>query len=459
MTSAVQGGPGPAGWTAEVRRTLVLAVPMAAAYLAELGMWWTDQAVLGRIGSNELAAVGLGGGLQFELLWVGMGVLSIVAVMVGNAHGAGTTEPAARAVRQGLRIGALLSIGAMVYGWYIGDLLALAGQAPVVVDLTHVYTRVFLIGVPAVIGFGVLRSFVTGVSRPAVVTAIVVAALPVNLELNLLLVFGGWGVPALGVAGSALASALANWLMLGALVAIVVRSGTLRSYRVFAQPLRHDREEWRMIWRLGLPISALTLVENGFFVAISLMAGLFGTVTLAANQIASNMVAISAMIAVGIGEAAAVRVAQERGNANPAGARLAGLVAVGLGCTVASCFAVLMWSRADLAAALFIDAGDPANAATVELAVRLCWIVAVLLVFDSLQIVATRALRGVHDTTVPAWISALGYWVLGVPLAALLGFVAGLRGPGLWWGLAVGLALASVVLARRFLRLTRPRSV
>ena len=66
-----------AGWRPETGRTLKLALPMVAAYVAELGMWWTDQAIVGRLGADQLAAAGLSGSIMFQGLMISMGLLSI----------------------------------------------------------------------------------------------------------------------------------------------------------------------------------------------------------------------------------------------------------------------------------------------------------------------------------------------------------------------------------------------
>lgn len=257
----------------------------------------------------------------------------------------------------------------------------------------------------------------------------------------------------MGIAGAAWGSTLVNWLMLAALVADTLWMPAARPYRVFSGLFRHDRMEWRTIWRLGTPVGMLAFVEGGLFVAISLLAGLVGIATLAANQITANFVGLTAMISIGIGEAAAVRVAQEMGAGRPAGARMAGLVAMGLGVAVALLFAAPLLVAPDLLAAMFLDIEDPANSETLRIVALLCAIAALFLVFDCLQIVAARALRGLHDTVVPAWISVAGYWVLAVPLAALLAFPLGMEGAGLWLGMAAGLAVAAIWLCLRFVRL------
>ena len=452
-----------AGWLGEIGRTSKLALPMVAAYLAELGMWWTDQAIVGRLGADELAAVGLSGGVLFQGMAMSMGLLSIVAVLVGNASGAGRVDGFAQAVRQGMKVATILTLIVMVFAWFIPNFLELADQDPVIVHLAAEYVRAVLFSVAPFLYFTVLRGFMAGISRPILVMVITVATVPINLALNVLLVFGAEillgqatvTIPALGVAGAAWGSVLITWLMFGALVADVLLRPATREYRVLARPLAHDQKEWRAIWCLGLPVGVLTLIEGALFTVVSLLAGLIGIATLAANQVTGNLVGFTAMISVGIGEAAAVRVAQEIGAGRPVDARRAGFVAFALGVLVALVFAAPLLFAPELLAALFLDIDDPANAETLRIITLLCAIAALFLIFDCLQIIGARALRGLHDTIGPAWISFAGYWVLAGPLAVLLAFPLKLGGVGLWTGMAAGLALAAVWLCLRFARLSK----
>ena len=73
----------------EFRTLLTISLPLAAAYLAEIAMMVTDIIIVGRLGSVELAAVGLAGDIFFEFLLIAMGVVSIVSVLVAQAQGVG----------------------------------------------------------------------------------------------------------------------------------------------------------------------------------------------------------------------------------------------------------------------------------------------------------------------------------------------------------------------------------
>ncbi len=91
---------GPVNLRREVRSLLVIAAPLAAAYLAEIAMMITDMAIVGRLGSVQLAAVGLAGDLMMEVMLFCMAIVSMVGVLVAQAIGAGDADSGAHHLRQ-----------------------------------------------------------------------------------------------------------------------------------------------------------------------------------------------------------------------------------------------------------------------------------------------------------------------------------------------------------------------
>jgi MATE family multidrug resistance protein len=96
-----------------------------------------------------------------------------------------------------------------------------------------------------------------------------------------------------------------------------------------------------------------------------------------------------------------------------------------------------------------------ADPAVVALAGSLLLYAALFQFPDGIQVVSAGALRGLKDTRVPMWLAALAYWGIGMPVGAGLGLALGWGAPGMWLGLTAGLAVAAVLLLRRFLRSSR----
>ena len=455
MSSTVQRAATASSMRDELRLQGRLVAPLLATYLAELGLYYIDHAIVGRLGADELAAVGLSGMVFIEVVIIGSAILSIVGVMVGNAYGAGNTEEVSRSVRVGLILAAVISIPAMVLAWFLMDLLALTGQDAVVIELGEQYTRAAVLTLPAAFSFAVLRNFVTALSRPAVITVVILLALPLNFVLDWVLVFGAFGMPGLGVRGAGYATAIVNWVMLLGLVVYIHADRLLRSYRVFARLLTPDPALLKRICRLGLPVAGMSVVESAFFNVLIITVGLFGVIALAANQIVINTFEFVWAIAVALGEVAAIRVAQENGAGSLSGAFRAGWITISAGLVAGLVFCFALVATPGALASIFLNSADPDYPEVLAL-VRVIGVVgAVLVLFDSVQMVTARALRGLEDTFVPMLLTTAGHWGISLPLGFVLAFKFDYGAVGLWLGFAVGVFITCVLLLARWIRFTR----
>jgi MATE family multidrug resistance protein len=125
-------------------------------------------------------------------------------------------------------------------------------------------------------------------------------------------------------------------------------------------------------------------------------------------------------------------------------------VALALGATFMTTMAVVMWCFPAAIVGLYVDVAEPANREMVGIGLRLLAIAAVFQLFDALQTVAAGTLRGYKDTAFPMLLAAIGYWGVGFAGGWALAFPLGLGAVGLWWGLALGLAVVATLLTLRF---------
>src|SRR5262249_36828624 len=139
---------------------------------------------------------------------------------------------------------------------------------------------------------------------------------------------------------------------------------------------------------------------------------------------------------------------------DPWRARGVGFLAIAAGTLYMAAVAVVMWAVPGAIASIYLDPADPANGPALALAVHLLAIAAVFQVVDGIQVIAAGALRGLKDTTAPLLVGLLCFWAIGLGGGYVLAFRWGGGGPGLWWAVALGLAVASVLLTWRFARRT-----
>ena len=439
----------------EIGLFLRIALPLSAAYLAELAMFITTKMVVGRLGYEQLAAVGIAGDLSFEILVILMGLLSIVGVLAAQAEGAGDKARVGQCIRQGFIVATLIGLPATLLIWNLDLIFRATGQDSRVVELAIEYLQGLSAIVLPVLWFAVLRNFLVALSRSMAVMLITVAAVFVNYLLTVWLVHGGWGIAAMGLFGAGLATSIVSWAMFLCLLFYIYRQSSLRGYGVFRGRWFLDRVLSSEIMRLGIPVAGLTLLEAGMFIAASILSGFIGAKTLAAYGIVMSWAGIPFVIAMGLAEATMVRVAHAVGRGQILAARQAGRLGMILGVVLLTGLIIIPLGFAEKIIQIFITAQDPGFIEVSKLAAQFLMIAALFQIFDGLQAITARALRGFKDNIIPLWIAGFGYWVFGIGGGSLLAFKFDYGGAGLWWGLALGLGVTSSLLCWRFNRFTR----
>jgi MATE family multidrug resistance protein len=308
-------------------------------------------------------------------------------------------------------------------------------------------------GAPAMYLFLALRFLCEGmgISRPIMYFGFV--GLGVNVVANYGLIYGRWGLPALGAVGCGYATSAVWWVELLGLALYVRHHGRLSSLRIFERLEAPRRAALVALLRLGLPIGWAFFVEVSMFATVALLMGSIGTVPVAAHQIAINVASITFMVPLGLSLATTVRVGNAAGRGDRAGAARSGWIGIALATGAQILAAALLFTFPGAIAAVYSQ-----DAAVISLAVQLLLLAAVFQLPDGLQVAANGALRGLKDTTGPMVITVVAYWLIGLPLGHVLAFRVGMGPRGLWIGIILGLAVASALLTVRFRRLSARRA-
>ena len=441
---------------AELRATLALAAPLAAANLAQMAMGVTDMVMVGRLGALPLAAAGLGAMLYFTGGVVLQGILSAVAPLAAHALGGGDRAAADRIAGAGLALAVLLAVPFVAALTSLDRLLLALGYDHALAAEIGRFLQAIAWGGPAFLGFAVLRSLLAALSHTRAVMGVLLLCVAGNAALNWVLIYGHLGAPALGMAGSGYASAINQWVILAGLALCTRMMPGVAGFHLLRSAFAPSWAAMANILRLGLPIGGIMGVEVGVFLAAGILMGLLGAAPLGAHQLVLNCAGISFMVPLGLGQAATVRVAYELGAGRAFAARRAGFVALALGIGFMSATAVVLWTVPQAIIAAYIDIADPANRETVQIARRLLVIAGLFQVFDGMQVIAAGALRGYRDTMVPMLLAGFGYWGAGFGGGWLLAFPLGFGPAGLWWGLALGLAVVAILLTVRLHLLAPP---
>jgi MATE family multidrug resistance protein len=274
-----------------------------------MAMAVTNTVMVGRLGAMPLAAAGLGGMLYFTGGIMLQGILFAVAPLAAHALGAGDRRAVGRIAGAGLVLGVLLALPFVAVLTSLGRLLLALGYDVALAAEIGRYLRALAWGGPAFLGFAVLRSLLAALSHTRSVMTVLCICVAGNAVLNWALIFGHLGAPSLGMAGSGYASAINQWLMLAGLALCTRFMPGLAGLHVLRGAFTVKRSEIGSILRLGLPISGISGIEAGVFLATGILMGLLGVAPLGAHQLVINCASISFMVPLGLGQAATVRVA------------------------------------------------------------------------------------------------------------------------------------------------------
>ncbi len=420
------------------RAVLGLGLPLIGSHVAQFAITFTDALMLGWYSVEALAAEVLGGTMFFVLFIMGSGFAWAVMPMVASAQASGATTQVRRVTRMGLWASILFGLATLPLMLGSGALFDRMGQEPATAALAADYLEIAGLGILPALMVMVLKSYLAALERTAVVLWVTLGAVALNACVNYLLIFGNFGFPELGVRGAAIASLGVNIASFLVLAVYVQRSAP--DHALFQRFWRPDPEALARVFRLGWPIGLTNLAEVGLFAAASIMMGWLGTLPLAAHGIAMQITSVIFMIHLG----------QAHGRGDGASLRDGARVVLGLSATVALATMALLLLVPDPLVGLFLAPDDPNRAEVIAIGRQLLAAAALFQLVDAAQVQALGLLRGVQDTRVPMVIAALSYWAVGVPVSYLLGFTLGLGGPGIWLGLASGLALAGVFMLVRF---------
>ena len=421
----------------ELREMVRLAWPIVLAQVGVMLLGVVDTAMVGRIGPDAVAAVALG-----HIYWVnvsvpGMGLLLVLDPVVSQAVGAGDPRGVARGVQRGVILAVLIAIPSAL-ALLPGELFFSTLQQPEsVTPVAASYARWTALGAVPFFVFVALRQALQAMAHTRAIVIAIVFGNVLNVALNWVLIYGHLGFEPRGVIGSAIATVIGRWAMLGVLLWFA-RAQIWRALSPWQPESLRLVPLWRMI-KVGVPVAFQQWLEVGVFAAGAIAIGWIGVAPLAAHEIAINLAALTFMVPLGVSAAAAAIVGRAIGRGDVAAARRDSVAAIGVGLAFMTVAAAVLLAIPEMLAGLFLE--DPE---TLAIATSLLVVAGVFQVFDGIQCVCAGILRGAGDTRVPMLIHLGGFWGIGAPLGLLLAFDAGLGPLGIWFGYLGSLAAVAV---------------
>lgn len=421
-----------------------LALPIMATSLIQMAYNLIDMIWIGKIGASAVASVGAAG----MFMWLSNGLATLAKmggqIKVGHALGAQKKEDAASYAQSSIQMGIVFAIGFGILSVVFADEMIgffQLNSAQVIQD-----AKLYLMITCGLVIFSFMNQIFTGIltamgnSRTSFIATGI--GLVLNIVLDPLFIFGFGVIPPMGVAGAAIATVLAQLVVMLLFLYTILRDTVLFCdvHTLHSYSSQHTRE----IFRIGLPSAVQSMLFSGISMVIARLIAGWGDAAVAVQKVGSQIESISWMTAEGYAAALNSFVAQNHGAKNTdrirEGYRLSMIVMLSWG--VFCSFVLIVFPQ--LIFQVFIQ-----EAEVLPMGVDYLRILGVSQLFMCMEITTAGAFSGLGKTLPPSIVS-ITLTGARIPMAILLGRWLGLN--GVWWAITVSSIGKGIVLLGWFLR-------
>ncbi|MFN8514603.1 MAG: MATE family efflux transporter [Chloroflexia bacterium] len=408
------------------RRVLGLAWPVIAQNLLETLVGIVDTLLVARLGAVAIAGVGTNVQVLFIVLGVLVGVSAGSTVLVAHAVGARDWSAAQLVSKQSITWGVLGSIPvALLVAFLSHQIIGAFGVAADVAAIGAACLRITMLGFPAFLLIFVVSGIMRGAgdTRTPLIAGFISNI--INALLAWVLIYGGFGLPAIGAVGSAWAATIARFIAAGFLIFLLLRGRgglKLRGWHDWAPRFR----ELRRVLVIGMPAAVEQILISAAFTVLTALIAHLGTLSLAAQRISFTALSISFLPGVGFAIATSALVGQSIGAGRPQEARTAARAAAEWVTLWMIPLGIIFLLFARPIMGLFTDDRE-----VIDLGARSLQVLAFSQPLWGLLFVWAGALRGAGNTRLPLFYNVLGMW-LGVAFAFILLRITHVSLPFIW---------------------------
>jgi MATE family multidrug resistance protein len=430
-------------------KTWKLSTPIIFGELTQMALGIIDNIMVGSISYKHLAAAALVNSVMNVPFVLGIGMTMSVSQTVSMAHGRKDGLKVSHYLYNGFWLCSVAAIAIALLLNFSKNILFHLGQDHVVAVLAVPFLQLMGWSTIPMLMFIVLKQFTDGLERTSTAMVLSLSALPINIFINWLLIYGNWGFPRLELTGAGIGTLITRTLIL--IVFIIV----LRTHSLFKRYIAVRKNQWKLKWQtikellhIGVPSSMQVAMESGAFAISGIIIGTLGAVQLAAHQVAISCASVAFMVSWGLAQGGSIRVSNAWGrnnwldiNAIGKSTLISGLLYGILGATFFICFRNIL------------PAAFNKNAEVLSLSAVLMMYAAVFQISDATQAIGAGLLRGIKDVKIPTLYIGTAYWIIGIPLGCIMAFTFKLGAAGMWIGFVGGLTFSSMFLNKRFFKM------
>jgi len=441
-------------YTKEFGYNLKLASPIILGMLGHTFVSFVDNAMVGQLGSAELAAVSLGNSFIFIAMSIGIGFSTAITTLVAEADAAGNKTAVKSALKHGLILCTIIGIVVFLGVMLAKPIMYEMKQPTEVVELAMPYLNLVAVSLIPLIMFQAFKQFADGLSQTKYAMWATLLANVVNIIINYFLIFGIWVFPKWGIIGAAIGTLASRLIMLAFIWLLLRYKQKFKAYVTNFNFKKIQKSVLKKIISLGFPSSLQMLFEVAIFTAAIWLSGILGKNAQAANQIALNLSAMTFMVAMGLSVAATIRVGNQKGLKRFSELRRIAVSLLLLVLIIDIFFALAFMIFNNWFPTLYVNEHNIANLLdtqeVITTAAELLLVAAFFQISDGIQVVGLGILRGLQDVKIPTFITFFAYWIVGFPTSFYLGLYTDYKSSGIWIGLLAGLTTSAILLYIRF---------
>ncbi|KAG7664670.1 uncharacterized protein J8A68_001766 [[Candida] subhashii] len=412
--------------------------PLIITFILEHFFSIVSLVVVGKLGTNELAAVSLATMTSIITFAIFEGTATALDTLCPQAYGAGNYELMSIFVQRCILFSWTLYIPLSVCWWYSDRAFAYIIDNPAVVELTNSYLKILILGAPAYIFFENSKRFLQAQGIFEAGTGVLFVAAPINIGLSWFLVWNKtYGI---GFIGAPIATVFNFWFMSILMIGYVRFIDGFKCWFGVAG-FSELISNWVQIYRLAIP--GIIMIESEYlaYEIMTLFASYFGTVQLAAQSAVSSIASLAYMIPFAVSIAASTRIANFIGGQNKAGAILATRVAMLFSLIVASFNCICLFTFRREIAKIFTK--DPEVINLIDDLFHP--LVALIQLLDGVACINSGILRGQGRQKIGGLLNFIAYYAIALPIALVLSKIIGLQLFGLWIGIGCGMFLIGAI--------------
>jgi MATE family multidrug resistance protein len=425
-----------------------LSIPVILGQIGNVLMGITDMVMLGQVGKNELAAVGVANQIYFLFMVFGLGTMVAVTPMVAASKGADQKRECGELLRTGIELSFIISIALVIFLFLIIENFQIFHQPEEINVIAVKYLRMVNISTIPYLLFIALKQYSDGLQLTKPAMYITLAAVILNGLLNAIFIYGLFSFPPSGALGAGVATLFSKSFMALALVIYVFRNSIYNQFLPELISTFNTRPVIIKMLKIGLPSGLQMFLEISAFTATAVLIGWLGVNYLAAHQILLGILALIYTMAMGFSVAGSIKVAHSRGKEDVEGINFWSKFTFIIVAILLIIAATVMSIFNSEVIRLFVKEQE-----VVSIASTVFVLMAIFLVFDGIQTTGISLLRSLEDVKIPTYVTLISYLLIGLPLSYIFGFILHMDLPGIWLGLIVAGLISSGFLCIRYFTL------